>query len=271
MFVRQQQQASVTCAARKMISTVRLRLLVLPLYAGAFWAPQVSVAQRQESPADRCSWEGWLPPDSGRARVRGAAHLSPQSIADLQSRAAGADKNARILAAQSLGAAQDGASMLVLMRLTGDLSPQVQDAAARALGRAGYSTAVPALIALASSRDSHVRQGAIWALGQLQDPRAVGALVSASADTSKHIRAEATWALGLVGGRRAIERLIALGPDANPHVRLAAACSLERVHDPRTIGALSALSRDTDPLVREVGEWALHRIARTQRLAPATM
>jgi HEAT repeat protein len=221
-------------------------------------------AQSSESPADRCSWEGWLPPSVGRERVRRAAHLDAAATADLRDRARSANKNTRLLAAERLAAAQDDASIQALIALTNDADPIVREAAVRALGRAGATSATSVIERLATSENDHLRQGAVWALGQLQDRSAVTTLIAASRDTSKHIRADATWALGLIGGKAAATRVKELAMDSNPHVRLAAVCSLERIHDvrdARTHQILSGLSSDSVALVRETARWAVARLA----------
>jgi len=221
------------------------------------------LAQSSESPTDRCSWEGWLPPSAGRERTRRSAHLDAAATADLRARSRSTDKNTRMLAAGRLGAAQDDASVQTLIALTDDPDAMVREAAARALGRAGVTSATPVVARLATSGNEHLRQGAVWALGQLQDQSAVSAVITASRDTSKHVRAEATWALGLIGGKTAAARLTELALDPNPHVRLAAVCSLERIHDtsdPRTSQVISALMRDSAAVVRETARWAASRL-----------
>lgn len=241
-----------------------VRDTVVVLFAATLCLSHRALAQSSESPADRCSWEGWLPPSVGRERVRRAAHLDAAATTDLRDRARSPDKNTRLLAAGRLGAAQDDASLRALIALTGDPDVMVREAAARALGRAGATTATPVIERLATSPNDHLRQGAVWALGQLQDQSAVNTLIAASRDTSKHVRAEATWALGLIGGKAAATRVTELALDPNPHVRLAAVCSLERIHDardPRARQALSALGRDSVALVRETARWAAARLA----------
>ena len=241
-----------------------IRGIIVILFAITICPSREAVAQSSESPADRCSWEGWLPPSVGRERVRRAAHLDAAATADLRHRALSADKNSRLLAAERLGAAQDDASMQALIALTDDPDAMVREAAARALGRAGATSATSVIERLARSENDHLRQGAVWALGQLQNPTAVNTLISTSRDTSKHVRAEATWALGLVGGIAAATRVKELALDSNQHVRLAAVCSLERFHDvrdPRTREILAGLSSDSVALVRETARWAAARLA----------
>jgi HEAT repeat protein len=241
-----------------------IRDTVVVLFAATLCLSPDVFAQSSESPAERCSWEGWLPPSVGRERVRRAAHLDAAATADLQTRTRSADTNMRLLAAVRLGAAQDDASVRALIALTDDLEVIVREAAARSLGRVGATSATSVIERLATSGNDHLRQGAVWALGQLQDRSAVNTLIAASRDTSKHVRADATWALGLIGGKAAAVRVTELALDANPHVRLAAVCSLERIHDardPRAREVLSALSRDSVALVRETARWAAARLA----------
>jgi HEAT repeat protein len=241
-----------------------IRGAIVILFAITLCPSREAFAQAPESPADRCSWEGWLPPSVGRERVRRAAHLDAAATADLRDRAQSANKNTRLLAAERLGAAQDDASIQALIALTNDPDPIVREAAARALGRVGATSATSVIERLATSENDHLRQGAVWALGQLQNPSAVNTLTAARRDTSKHVRAEATWALGLIGGMAAATRVKELALDSNPHVRLAAICSLEKIHDvrdPRTRQILSGLSSDSVALVRETARWAVARFA----------
>ena len=237
---------------------------------GKLRRPEVA-AQRSESPAERCSWEGWLPPAAGRQRIRNSTHLDAATVSRLIARTRSRDKNDRMLAAERLGAAQDAGSMQALIEMTADSDPMVQEAAVRALGRRGAVSATPIIARLASSPNSHLRQGAVWALGQLQDRSALNAVITASRDTSKHVRGDATWALGLIGGPRASARVNELANDPIPQVRLAAACSLEMIHDTgdsRGRDTLLRLSNDTDPVVREVARWAIGRL--TARSSPRT-
>ena len=230
------------------------------MFVGPF---QTGFAQSAETPAQRCSWEGWLPPQTARERVRRAAHLDPSITAVLIARTRAEDKNGRMLAAEKLGAAQDSGSLRALLDLTADRDPMVQEAAIRSLGRMGASSALPVIAHFSSSPNAHLRQGAVWALGQLQNPAAIGAVVTASADTSKHVRNEATWALGLIGGKTAATRVKNLARDVDPHVRLAAVCSLDMIHDtgdPQTRQILAVLGRDSVELVRQTARWAATRL-----------
>jgi HEAT repeat protein len=239
-----------------------VRIALAALCAMTLACSRQAGAQTSETAADRCSWDGWLPPSAGRERVRRAAHIDARTTTALRARAQSDDKNTRLMVAEQLGAAQDDASVRTLMEMTNDPDPMVREAAARALGRAGATSATPIIAQLARSPNGHLRQGAIWALGQLQDPSAVRTVLSASRDTSKHVRAEATWALGLIGGTEAVARVMDLAVDQNPHVRLAAVCSLERMkdaRDPRVGEVLASLARDSDAIVREAARWARGR------------
>jgi HEAT repeat protein len=242
---------------------VLLRACVVGIGAIVLCVPTKGLSQSTESPADRCSWDGWLPPSAGRDRVRRSAHLDAAATANLRARVVNGSKNSRLLAAQDLAAAHDDASIQTLVALTNDSDPMLREAAARSLGRAGATSATAVVERLAASENQHLRQGAVWALGQLQDQSATNTLIVASRDTSKHVRAEATWALGLIGGKPAAGRLTQLALDPNPHVRLAAVCSLERIHDtndPRTREVLSTLGHDGDAIVRETARWAAARL-----------
>lgn len=224
-----------------------------------------AMAQNQEGPRDRCTWEGWLPPAAGRERIRRAAHLSRVDIAALQRAANSWNKVEREKAIERLGAAEDDTTPTLLAAALNDHDSQIVDAAARALGRIGDTSKVHDIERLTTSTNPHVRQGAVWALGQLQDHRALSALLKASTDTSKAVRDDATWALGLIGDPGASERLIELTRDAESHVRLSAACALwlsASGDTDRPLRALAAMRNDLQPLVRAVSEWVIAQLER---------
>jgi HEAT repeat protein len=217
-----------------------------------------------QSAAERCNWQGWLPPAEGRARVRRAARLDGAAEAQLRARAGSSSKFDRQQAALELGAAREPASAAVLLTLTHDPEPQVVDAAARSLGRVGDSSALSRLMELTGSDDSHVRQGAVWALGQIQNAHALDVLLGASTDSNKHVRTDAVWALGLVGGERAIAGLVDLTRDETAEIRIAAACSLERTGsdtNPNVRAAVARLEEDSAATVREVAAWVAQRLS----------
>lgn len=220
-------------------------------------------AQRSETPAERCTWEGWLPPAAGRARVLASSALDAQQEAALRELARSPSKVRRQEAALKLAASREAASLDLLLELTNDAEPQVVDAAVRSLGRIGDRRATATLLPLVSAADAHVRQGAAWALGQLEDGAATDALISATRDDNKHVRTDATWALGLAGNRTAaVSRLIELTRDGEEHVRLAAVCSLARATrtgDARAREAIDARRADTVAVVRDAAVWAASR------------
>ncbi len=219
------------------------------------------IAERTESPAERCSWDGWLPPAVGRERLRRSTHLDAAGVSRLTALSHAAGKDERMLAAQGLAAAQDPASLQALMALTSDADPVIQEQAIRALGRRGERTATATVARFAQSSNSHLRQASVWSLGQLQDPSGLNTVVAAARDSSKHVRNEAAWALGLIAGSRAIAPTLELTRDENSQIRLAAACSLGimRPDEPRVRAALTRLTSDADPTVREVARWTLTR------------
>jgi HEAT repeat protein len=224
--------------------------------------PITAAAQRAETPAERCAWEGWLPPTAGRARVRKSSPLDAAQEATLRADLRSPSKVRRQQAALRLGASQDQASIHALIAATDDLNSQVVDAAVRSLGRIGEREATSRVARLTASPNEHVRQGAVWALGQLQDPAGVDVVLAATREENKHVRNDATWALGLIGGNSAQARLVELTRDSSEHVRLAAVCSLAQMStrlDPSARKAVSLLRSDAAPLVREVANWALDR------------
>ena len=221
-------------------------------------------AQRPETAAERCSWEGWLPPAAGRARIRDASALDSAREAALRLELRSGSKAVREQAALRLGAGRQPTTIDALIALTRDREPQVVDAAVRSLGRIGDRGAGAVLVPLLSSGDAHVRQAAAWALGQLEDPAAASALAAVTRDANKHVRTEAVWALGLVGGSVAVPRLVELTRDAQSHVRLAAVCSLAAANgaDPTVRSAVAALHADTSAAVPDAAAWALERLSR---------
>ncbi|MGH9422793.1 MAG: HEAT repeat domain-containing protein, partial [Thermoanaerobaculia bacterium] len=88
--------------------------------------------------------------------------------------------------------------------------------AARSLGRAGDRRAEQPLIAALRSPDKNVRTEAAWALGHFT-PASEPALAGALDDASSHVRMAASCSLGKVGtgaSRPALQRLAAHDPDA---------------------------------------------------------
>ena len=224
-----------------------------------FRAPR---AQNPETPRDRCTWEGWLPPAAARDRVRREANLTDTDIVRLQRASTGASKVEREKAIERLGAAQDQATIALLTNALDDKDPIIVDAAVRSLGRIGATSALHDIERLTVVNNSHVRQGAIWALGQLQERSALPTLLKASTDTSKHIRDEATWALGLLGDAGATRRLNELAVDNDWHVRFSAACALwlSGKTDERSLRTLTALKTDSVALVRNVATWVVGQL-----------
>jgi HEAT repeat protein len=233
-------------------------LLVAILLGGATTLP----AQDVENGRRRCEWEGWLPPDSGRARVRRAGGLDAAREASLRGRLNDASPKVRDAAARALGAGTDARSVDALGRLLADRSEIVRDGAARALGRIGDRRAVPWLRAIARDSSKHVRQAAIWSLGQIQHDEAAATLLEASRDANEHVRAEAAWALGLIDAPRVAGRVAELTTDPVPVIRQAAVCSAATMlhrratQDPVLHDAVERARRDANVQVRDAAAWA---------------
>ena len=234
-------------------------LLVLMLVVGV---AHTLTAQDATNGRRRCEWEGWLPPDSGRARVRRAAHLDVAGEAVLRARLGDGSSRVRDAAARTLAAGSDPRTVDALVHALADSSGIVRDGVARSLGRIGDGRAIPALRTLARSSSKHDRQAAVWALGQIGSGDAEAALLEASRDTSKHVRAEAAWALGFMSTTGSAKRVAELTTDPEPSIRQAAVCSaasLIRRRTPASASLASAVDRarrDADVQVRDAAAWA---------------
>jgi HEAT repeat protein len=210
----------------------------------------------------RCEWEGWLPPDSGRARVRRAGHLDSAREKALRDRLGDSSAVVRDAAARALGASTDPHTADVLAGLLHDPNGVVRDGAIRALGRIGDQRAVPWLRLMARDTSKHVRQAVIWSLGQIQSDKAEQTLLEASRDGNAHVRAEAGWALGLIDDPRVASRVAELAADPEPSIRQAAVCSaatmLRRGVVPAATfdGVIAHMERDANAQVRDAAAWA---------------
>ena len=222
--------------------------------------PRRMLDSQPRSGAGLCTWDGWLPPDSARARIRRGTGLSSGDEARYRLLAASPSAQERDRAVRHLGGGSAPSTVATLIGRLEDPSRIVVDGAARALGRLGRSEAIPALGRLAGSGDAQLRQSAVWALGQIADSAAVEVLLLASRDSSKNVRVEATWALGLIGTDDAIRRILELARDDNPHVRRAVICSLGSTGLGRPYdGVVGAALHDVDADVRTAAAWTLSR------------
>jgi bilin biosynthesis protein len=104
----------------------------------------------------------------------------------------------------------------LIEHLRSDPNKNARILAARSLGRIGDRRAEPALIAALRSPDKHVRTEAAWALGHFSSAGET-ALLNATNDASPHVRMAAACSLGKIGtstARPALQRLAIDDPDA---------------------------------------------------------
>ena len=204
-----------------------------------------------------CGWDGWLPPEDARRRVRAERPLSASQEADLRRALLSSSGQRRDAAARALASGRDSATITALLGVAGDSNTVVRDGVLRALGRIGSARALPALfVALRDGRKSD-RQAAAWSLGQIQSPDAVPALLAATNDANEHVRTEAVWALGMTGDTTAMPRLRRMAQTFNEPVRVASACAsgwLRARPEPR-------LLTDSSRIVRAAARWAEWREA----------
>jgi HEAT repeat protein len=158
------------------------------------------------------------------------------------------EKNARRVAAQSLGAMNDERALKALIPALEDRDEVVRTTAAESLKSAG-SLAVAPLIDSLQRGDIHTWVPAVEILGELGDSRAAEPLILALNHKSRALRAEAAKALGKIKDPRAVPPLIGILRDDDHGVRTIAAHSLEAIGEP-AIEPLIETLRDDDIHVR---------------------
>ena len=233
--------------------------------AAMLTAASVEAQTRASAAADTlgarvCGWDGWLPPDEGRRRVRAAQPLTPLREAELRQTLLTSSGQRRDAAARSLASGHDSATITALLSVAHDTNEVVRDGVLRALGRIGSTRALEVLSDALRDGRKHDRQAAAWSLGQISSPLAVPALLDATHDANEHIRVEAAWALGMTGDTAAVPRLRRMAVTLNEATRVASACAtgwLGAAPEPR-------LLTDSSRFVRAAARWAESRQTRSR-------
>ena len=238
--------------------------------AGAISALVAATAQPQSravatavAPADTlgariCAWDGWLPPERARERVRAAHPLTAEREAELRRTLLASAGQQRDAAARALAAGTDSATVTALISVANDTNEVVRDGVLRALGTIGSPRALPVLEQALENGWKHDRQAAAWSLGQIRSPLAVPALLAASHDANEHIRGDVAWALGMTGDTTVLPRLRAMAVTLNEETRVASACAsgwLGGMPDAR-------LFTDSSRVVRAAARWAADQARR---------
>ena len=139
--------------------------------------------------------------------------------------------------------------------------PQARLAAAQELGAQKDYKAVPALIMSLDDADKEVREKAAWALSEIKDPRSIGPLIQAmKSDVSGRIE-KAVVKMGIA----AVEPLILALEGDDPQVRERATFVLKRIQEPLSIDALLAGLNDEDSESRVHASWELRSVLRAKK------
>jgi HEAT repeat protein len=146
------------------------------------------------------------------------ATLPPERIEALRVAVIGADEEAAMEAAATLGAAASPAAVEPLCEvLAAGAKPTRLQAVLDALGKLGEAhvlraeqTTVDALVLYAGHRAPDVRLRAIKALGAIDDPRATATLLERLGDAASDVRAAAAEALAARHEQKAAKRMFAL-------------------------------------------------------------
>ncbi|MCG8417103.1 MAG: HEAT repeat domain-containing protein [Proteobacteria bacterium] len=195
--------------------------------------------------------------DSKNYRVRAqAAHaLGHVVAADERKRAVSAlirvlgdvRPEVRSEAAIALGELETEAAVAPLIGRFGDAIPVVRQSAAIALGRLGFSSAFDAMARALAEGEPDLRFQAATSLAEIDAERAREPLLSALDDSDGEVVAAAALSLGAIGERRAIDRLIALLDDwSRPATRFDIAYALADLGDERAIEILAEFTDRDD-------------------------
>jgi HEAT repeat protein len=202
-----------------------------------------------------CAWDGWLPPEAARQRIRAERPLDTAREAELRRTLLTSAGKRRDEAARALASGRDSATITALISVARDTNEVVRDGVLRSLGTIGSARALPVLNAALRDGSKHDRQAAAWALGQIASPLAVPALLDATHDANEHVRTDAMWALGMTGDTSALPRLRRLSLTVDEAVRVASACAsgwLRGAPEPRLLS-------DSSRIVRGAARWAQWR------------
>jgi HEAT repeat protein len=202
-------------------------------------------------------------PQSLEARARRAAKDSlggrvrdPRAVALLSSNLGAADACVRRIAAKVLGRSVMPTAQLV--KLLGDPSPRVREAAAFAIGIGERGEARSELEKQLDSRDGPLAAMSAWALWEIHDSASVPALIRAMRASNPLVRAGAARGLGEIKDDRALPELErALRSDSDAPVRAGAAEALSELGAESSAGSLAVALGDANAEVRYAAAGAL--------------
>lgn len=202
-----------------------------------------------------CEWDGWLPPETGRARYLAAKALTSDEDDVLRLALQSRNPQRRDMASRRLAASRDPRSLAALIALEADSSSVVREGMLRSLGRIGSPLGEPVLLRAMRGGDKHLRQAAAWSLGQMRSKNATDVLLSATRDINEQVRSEAAWSLGMIGDKSVLPNLGTMTSDRAKAVRLASVCAIGWLG-----GSVSgAILVDTSASVRGAIAWARTR------------
>jgi HEAT repeat protein len=163
-----------------------------------------------------------------------------------------ANLRVRINAAWALGTIEDPRAVRPLLGSLDDSDPMLRATVAEALGDIESTEAAPALERLVGSdRDRRVRLAAIEALGQIELVRSAPALARVLDGSDLELAVAAAEALGdLDDLREAPAQLVRATRSSNPLLRLVAIDALASIEDPNTADALIAVVADANWEIR---------------------
>ena len=194
------------------------------------------------------------------------ARIGPPAVAGLTGVLHGGPDNARIAAAQSLGAIASPTALSALSSVMAD--PKTPDSVRRSavmgVGLSGNPIVVPSLVAALGDRSGIVADAASAALlSDVLAPRAVDPLI-ATFTRPAPVPFNASRTLSQMGVL-AIPGLMASTNSPNPQVQTWAAVTLGQSdsHDDRIVAALTPLTSSGNPDVRFAASEALQRLKRS--------
>jgi len=137
-----------------------------------------------------------------------------------------------------------------LIRMLGDESDYLCEAAAKSLGQIGLPS-VAALLNVVNTGERTARWWAITALGYSRDAHAIAPLVEALNDTDPELRARAAQALGRIGDTGAFEPVLSVLEDPDFGVLFSAVRALGELGDPRAFDVLITYLGGDDELASQ--------------------
>jgi HEAT repeat protein len=168
------------------------------------------------------------------------------------------------------GCVQDSApsskerTVLLLLELLRDETPEMRRTAAESLGKIGDPRVVDSILPLKHDPAAMVREASVVAVGRLKPTATEGVvalLALALEDPDESVRQAAVVAIGEVEpDPRLLQPVVRLLRSSDPTIRRAVVRALLQIDSSRSVPALIAAGRDADAEVRQgivaaLGEW----------------